>query len=479
MSRRRRQAGLLCALLLAAAPGFAATIRIQVADDPGEGFNDATPFTPGGGNAATTLGAARLNVFNEAARIWGGLLANTLTITVDARFDPLSCASNSGTLGEAGPESVYLRNGYWYPGPLYGALTSQSSVATISATFNSSVGESGCLGGRPFYYGFDHSYSRSSYAADLLEVVLHELGHGLGFISAVDQDGSAIQDRSGNDHLGIFDSFVFDEDQGRYWWEMSASERAASARNDGRLVWNGTHVNNQLGVLTAGISSGQHVRLYAPASWDEGSSVSHWDDTASPNLLMEPYATGTTRGYTDLTTCMLYDIGWNGSHCPDVANANSAPVAAAQSVNTAAGTAVSITLSATDANGDALSYSIVAQPTHGTLGGSGGARTYTPDAGYSGADSFTFQASDGIILSNVATVSITVSAVAAGGSGGSTGSQSGGGGGAVTPGMLLGLLLAALRTSGRRRSLQLHSCNSPLRSSASAVQLSTQSPSLQ
>ena len=34
-------------------------------------------------------------------------------------------------------------------------------------------------------------------------------------LAVVDQDGSAIQDRSGNDHLGIFDSFVFDEDQGR------------------------------------------------------------------------------------------------------------------------------------------------------------------------------------------------------------------------------------------------------------------------
>jgi hypothetical protein len=478
MTARRTCVGLLCALALGGAPLHAATIRIQVGDQAGEGFNDPTPFTAIGGNTATTLGQARLNVFDEAARIWGRLVADNVTITVKATFDPLTCSNTTGTLGQAGPESVYLRNGYWYPGPLYGALTGQNSVATISATFNSTVGQSGCLQGHPFYYGFDHSYSRSTYAADLLEVVLHELGHGLGFVSFVNKDGTAITDRNGTDHIGIFDTFVFDETQGRFWSSMSAAERATSALNDGNLVWNGANVNNQLGMLTAGVTSGQHVRLYAPATWDDGSSVSHWDDTASPNLLMEPFATGSTKGYTDLTTCVLYDIGWTGSHCPDVAGANAAPVAASQSVTTPAGTAVAITLAATDANGDVLTYSIVAAPSHGTLSGSGSSRTYTPAAGYSGADSFTFQASDGLSNSNVATVSITVAAVAGGGTAGSQ-AGGGGGGGAVGSWMLLALLLLALCTVSLRRSLQPQSCSSPLRSSTSAVQLSTQSPSLQ
>ena len=307
MNRSRAAAGALCALGLACAPANAATIVIQVGDQPDEGFNDTTPFTPAGGNTATTLGAARLNVFNEAARIWGRLLANSVTITVTANFDALTCDGSTGTLGQAGPDSVYLRNGAWFPGPLYGALTGQSSLAAIGATFNSTVGSSGCLGGRPFYYGLDHSYSRSTYIADLLEVVLHELGHGLGFISFVNADGSGITDRSGTDHIGIFDQFVFDETQGRFWSSMSATERATSALNDGNLVWNGANVDNQLAVLTSGKTAGGHVRLYAPATWDDGSSVSHWDTTALPNLLMEPYATGSTRGYTDLTTCVLYE----------------------------------------------------------------------------------------------------------------------------------------------------------------------------
>jgi Big-like domain-containing protein len=70
------------------------------------------------------------------------------------------------------------------------------------------------------------------------------------------------------------------------------------------------------------------------------------------------------------------------------------------------------TLHATDADaGDSLTYSIVGGPAHGTLSGSGASRTYTPAAGYSGPDSFTFKANDGQVDSNTATVSITVKPV--------------------------------------------------------------------
>src|SRR5207249_8466654 len=60
-----------------------------------------------------------------------------------------------------------------------------------------------------------------------------------------------------------------------------------------------------------------------------------------------------------------------------------------------------------------LSYSVVANPTHGTLtsfNSSTGAFSYTPAADYHGPDSFTFKANDGTVDSNTATVSITVTA---------------------------------------------------------------------
>ncbi len=92
---------------------------------------------------------------------------------------------------------------------------------------------------------------------------------------------------------------------------------------------------------------------------------------------------------------------------PEVAN--TAPSASAQnktlkenSTNTA------ITLSASDADEDTLTYSLVAQPSHGTLSGTAPNLKYTPSSGYSGTDSFTFKVNDGKVDSNTAIVSITV-----------------------------------------------------------------------
>jgi YVTN family beta-propeller protein/VCBS repeat-containing protein len=73
---------------------------------------------------------------------------------------------------------------------------------------------------------------------------------------------------------------------------------------------------------------------------------------------------------------------------------NDAPIATAQTADTLKDTPKQITLVATDAEGDPLTYTVVTQPTYGTLSGSGANRTYTPAAGYVGSDSFTFRATD-------------------------------------------------------------------------------------
>jgi VCBS repeat-containing protein len=87
---------------------------------------------------------------------------------------------------------------------------------------------------------------------------------------------------------------------------------------------------------------------------------------------------------------------------------NDPPLANAQSVTTAQDTARAITLSGSDVDGDALTYSVVAQPGHGTLSGTAPSLTYAPVAGYSGTDSFTFNVNDGSLTSAPATVAITV-----------------------------------------------------------------------
>ncbi|TMA82411.1 MAG: tandem-95 repeat protein, partial [Deltaproteobacteria bacterium] len=104
---------------------------------------------------------------------------------------------------------------------------------------------------------------------------------------------------------------------------------------------------------------------------------------------------------------------------------NDAPVANGQTVVTVEDAPIVITLSASDVDNSTLSFSIVTNPTNGSLGaipapncvasGAGSectaTVTYSPAANFSGSDSFTFKVNDGSLDSNVATVSITVSSV--------------------------------------------------------------------
>jgi hypothetical protein len=101
-----------------------------------------------------------------------------------------------------------------------------------------------------------------------------------------------------------------------------------------------------------------------------------------------------------------------------ISNDDHAPVANDVALSTEENVAETISLSASDANGDALTFSVVAGPMNGTLGSLSPANcvagvctatvTYTPGNNYTGADSFTYQANDGANASAAATISITV-----------------------------------------------------------------------
>lgn len=113
---------------------------------------------------------------------------------------------------------------------------------------------------------------------------------------------------------------------------------------------------------------------------------------------------------TDTFDYMVNDGTYSaaGSVVIQVITPNHPPTAAAQSVTTEFGVPVTIHLSGTDPDGDSLSYSVVTNPTHGTLGGALPSILYTPAAGYSGSDGFGFVVQDGQTSSAPATVAVVV-----------------------------------------------------------------------
>ncbi|MBW7990264.1 MAG: tandem-95 repeat protein [Planctomycetes bacterium] len=88
----------------------------------------------------------------------------------------------------------------------------------------------------------------------------------------------------------------------------------------------------------------------------------------------------------------------------------SPPVAKDDNVATDEDSSLSITLEGYDANEDELTYTIVTNPSNGKLSGTAPSIRYTPNADFSGTDSFTFKVNDKTADSNAATISITVMA---------------------------------------------------------------------
>ena len=278
----------------------------------------ATSVSPVGGNPGTTIGAQRINLFNYAAGIWTGILQPSVNITIDAQFSSMTCGPTSAVLGNAGPKSSQLNfsgapyTNTWYPRALRDHIAGSifNGEAAINSTFNSQIeGNAGCLGGWRWYYGYDHNPGANQ--IDLLEIVLHEMGHGLGFITFTNLSTGA--KASGFDD--IYMKFLRDNSLNKSWPAMTDTERKASAKDTGDLVWTGSQVQHMLPALFDGTTN-NYPRMYAPATLSTGSSVNHWDTNVTymdnSNELMEySYATPFDMA---LTVALMRDLGWANAH---------------------------------------------------------------------------------------------------------------------------------------------------------------------
>ncbi len=219
---------LVLALCLAL-PAAGAEFVFENLDGPGEGLNDPAPADPVGGNPGTTVGAQRLAALARVGEIWGSFLVSAVPITATVKFDPLG----TSTLAAAGPEDVEQNfanapaPNLWYPVALANSLAGadlEPGAADIGITASSDAN---------FYYGFDGPapFGKSNF----VDVLLHELGHGLGFISFVNLNGGAFP----FGQVDIFSTYIYDNVRQAPWPALTAAQRVESAKSDPNLLWTG------------------------------------------------------------------------------------------------------------------------------------------------------------------------------------------------------------------------------------------------
>jgi Fibronectin type III domain len=289
--------------------------------------------------------------FQAAVNVWQSIVVSDQVIHVDATWAPLGAAS--GILGEAGATNNYLEgDGYWYPGPLEEARChcNADTGTEIQAEFNSQFMD--------WYYRTDGLTPIGKW--DLETVVLHELGHGLGFFSSLSVSGS--YGFWGWQSGGVNHPLRFDANE---WSAASAGVQLISFANgkaplrsqltDGSVFLGGSHVEAALG---------GRARLYAPNGWQSGSSNSHLDEsTYAPrtvNALMTPILNDGEAIHAPgpAVTAIFQDIGWT------VAGATSKP-GAPQNVTATAGddsALVSWGAPATDGGSNISSYKVTSSP---------------------------------------------------------------------------------------------------------------------
>lgn len=227
---------------------------------PDTGFSDPRPFAGAPGNDATTLGEARTNLFNAVIGSWANTLGSDVDIDIVVVWQDQFCQPGAGAvLASAGPLTVYFDDpggvfpfgNTWYHSALTDAIVGQDISGppvfdpnTGSLTggdlivFMNTAIDNECLGaGTGYYYGLDGN--NPSNTIDIAPVVLHEIGHGLGFSNlANDSTGELFQGLP-----NVYEQYTFDETLGQTWADMATdAERAASGVNSGNLSWSGPAV---------------------------------------------------------------------------------------------------------------------------------------------------------------------------------------------------------------------------------------------
>ncbi len=252
--------------------------------------------------------------FQFAAGIWETQITSSVPIVVRAEWAALP----GGVLGAASAADHFRdfsnapQSSTWYPIALANKLSGadlNSAVQEINATFNSTFPD--------WYLGTDGNTPLNKW--DLVSVVLHELGHGLGFAGSMNVDdgntsnGTECNDISGTGCWGYGSGFPFIYDRftqngsGTALLSLPNNSTSLGAQLTGNnIFFDGPNAN--------AANANAPVELYAPAQWQPGSSYSHLGESFNntSNALMT-YALPPGQAIHDpgpVVRGIFGDMGW-------------------------------------------------------------------------------------------------------------------------------------------------------------------------
>jgi hypothetical protein len=239
--------------------------------------------------------------FQYAVDIWETLIYSPVTIRVQATWESLQ----KSELGHCSPANFYKnfnsteKQDCYYPISLVEKMLREDMKATdeydITASFNKDFSN--------WYFGTDGNTPALQY--DFVSTVLHEMAHGLGFSGFFSsQNGSG---GYGSDGSAIFDQFIIDKNGNKLVNSTiypNPSTKLNLAMTSGWLQFNTQLVGSNL------------PRLFAPSTWQSGSSIYHLDDSSypvgDPNSLMTPYTDMGESNHNPgpMVLAIMDEIGW-------------------------------------------------------------------------------------------------------------------------------------------------------------------------
>ena len=253
--------------------------------------------------------------FQFAVDIWSAHLISpsNVPIRVRATWEP---QSNDDVLGATNPRVIanfeiatVAERDVWYAVALANALAGRDldpDEPHIRTSFNSTFSN--------WYFGTDGQPPSGQF--DLVTIVLHELGHGLGFVGSM-----LVDDGVGSWGIGdvgfpvIYDRFAERGTTDLLDGFPNPSQALGDALTSDEVFFDGPAANLAQG--------GSRPRLHAPPTWVDGSSYSHLSER--PVNGVEPYPPGSLNALMTPTvnsaeavhdpgpiTCgMFKDMGWS------------------------------------------------------------------------------------------------------------------------------------------------------------------------